>query len=226
MKSVLHEGVGVSAFLVVALLIAFVNAVLARTGAGAAEPAAAAQGPVPGTPRRKRAAGFVFALACALAAVMPLVDSRLAGNRAESASALAFPGFPSEFEGRKLVPVAMPEAEQKFFAGFPGRIGVFSDGRRTIVMRWVASTTRQLHPAADCYRGSGYKVEWLTLVSAGGARWGRIEAERDGVRLLVSERIADETGQSWSDVSAWYWDAITGRTRAPWWAVCLVERRR
>jgi len=73
----------------------------------------------------------------------------------------------------------------------------------------------------DCFQGVGYEVSPLPMrVDEAGARWSCFAATRGEERLRVCERIYDETGRSWTDVSAWYWAAAMGtQTRAPWWAV-------
>jgi hypothetical protein len=40
----------------------------------------------------------------------------------------------------------------------------------------------------------------------------------------VFERIYDEHGQSYTDVSAWYWASLLDQTRAPWWSVTIAQR--
>jgi len=44
-------------------------------------------------------------------------------------------------------------------------------------------------------------------------------AARDGRQLRVCERIVDAAGVSFTDTSAWYWNAALGRSRGPWLAV-------
>lgn len=143
----------------------------------------------------------------------------------ESRGTEAFPGWPTVWEGRTLRPLTLTAREERFTRGFPGRVGRFSDGQREIILRWVNRSTRQLHPASDCFRGSGYEIASLPLVQDGeGRRWGAFAASRDGVRLRVRERVSDGQNGAWTDVSAWYWAALLGRTHGPWWAVTVAER--
>jgi len=60
-------------------------------------------------------------------------------------------------------------------------------------------------------------------VDARSRRWGCFLATRRAERLAVCESIRDEAGQSWTDVSAWYWAAALSQSRGPWWAVTVVE---
>jgi hypothetical protein len=151
---------------------------------------------------------------------MPLVYSN--GSKSDVSS---FPGWPAKSENRLLKELPLTEREKKFDDGFPGRTGRFSDGSREIVIRWVMEETRKLHPAADCFKGIGYKVRPMPVrVDNDGNHWGSFEAERDNERILVRERIYDGAGNSWADVSAWYWAAFTGKTSGPWWAVTVAEK--
>lgn len=163
-----------------------------------------------------------FLIACALAALAPFVPWTTSAKPIER----AFPGWPTHFEGRKLTPAPLSAQEENFQTGFPGRIAKFTDGQRTIVMRWVTGETRKLHPAADCFRASGYRVVALPLQKdAHEQLWGSFRATRGQESLQLLELIYDESGNSWTDVSAWYWAALLGRSAGPWWAVTVVESR-
>ena len=159
--------------------------------------------------------------ACLLAAIVPLLSARPApaptGN---------FPGWPSQLAGKPLHELPLGPTEQRFAADFPGRIARFSDGEREIVVRWVSQETRKLHPASDCFRGSGYSITPQPLaVDADGARWGTFLAKRREEQLEVRERIYDASGHQWTDVSAWYWAATTGESAGPWWAITQASVR-
>src|SRR5439155_24588963 len=106
------------------------------------------------TPRRMdRRAALPFLAACVIAAAAPLVPAPQA-----PAAAAGFPGWPAEFEGRPLRPLPLTALEERFADNFPGRVGRFSDGDREIILRWVAHETRRVHPAADCFKASGYEL--------------------------------------------------------------------
>lgn len=158
----------------------------------------------------------VFALACVLAALTPI-----AMPSPRPVEHTGFPGWPSNFDGKALQPIALAPVEQRFAESFPGRIGRFSDGQREVVIRWISAPTRKLHAASDCFRGSGYRVKPLPLQRANGM-WGAFSAERGTLRLYVREVIIDASGQRWTDVSAWYWAAVRGETQAPWWAITVA----
>jgi hypothetical protein len=162
-----------------------------------------------------------FAAACLAAAVVPFFSAQ--PTRAAGAG---FPGWPTHHEGKLMRELPLTALEQRFAEGFPGRLGRFTDGKREIVIRWVAHDSRKLHPAIDCFRGSGYSVTPRPLqVDAEGAHWGSFVATRGANVVTVRERIYDAAGNNWTDVSSWYWAAARGATRGPWWAITVAENR-
>ena len=132
--------------------------------------------------------------------------------------------WPATFEGRPLTRLPLSAVERRFAAQFPGQIGRFTDGTRHLIVRLVQGPTRMLHPASDCFRGLGYRVETPRVVVDGaGLAWSCFAAERDGRIRRVCERIYDENGKAWTDVSSWYWAALLGRTSHPWVALTVVS---
>lgn len=161
----------------------------------------------------------LFLVSCATAAFAPLWTGQPAPERA-----VDFPGWPTHYEGRPLSPTAMTDRDRGFAIRFPGRIQTFTDGSRTLVLRFVSRPTRRLHPSAECFRGAGYAVRPLPVLKRDRERWSGFEASRGDDHLIVHERIESEAGQHWFDVSSWYWDALLGRSGGPWWAITVVER--
>ncbi|HJY75874.1 MAG TPA: hypothetical protein VKE95_04545 [Burkholderiales bacterium] len=160
-----------------------------------------------------------FFVACAIAAGAPLVPAP------QAPAVSGFPGWPAEFDGRTLQRLPLSPLEARFADNFPGRIGRFSDGEREVILRWVAHDTRRLHPAADCFKASGYALTHQPMeVDAHGVRWTHFLARRGETTVSVRERMYDADGRSFSDVSAWYWAAFWGRSRGPWWAVTVARR--
>lgn len=162
-----------------------------------------------------------YLVACLLAALVPWlpIKSKPQGVGDE----VAFPGWPTHFEGRVLTSLPLSKRELRFSGDFPGRIARFTDGRREIIIRWVTEATRKLHPASDCFEGVGYSVSPLPLrVDEAGQRWGSFTAVRQNEKLRVIERIYRDSGDSWTDVSAWYWAAGEQDT-GTWWAVTVAE---
>jgi len=162
----------------------------------------------------------LYLIACLFAMVAPFVtfESNSIGLVSR------FPGWPTHHEGLLLEPVTLTHREVRFENGFPGRIAKFTDGKRIIIVRWVLTETRKLHPASDCFRGIGYRVRALPIrVDPNGVRWGCFTAIRGNEKVRVSERIYDDSGNHWTDVSAWYWAALLGQMRGPWWAETVIE---
>lgn len=150
----------------------------------------------------------------------------LAGRRdAEAAPAvMAQTEWPTSLEGDTLRPLALSAVEQRFAQRFPGRIGRFAAGQSVWVLRDVTRPTRALHPAGDCFRGLGYRIEHAQLHSDDHARlWRCFIAERGGERVRVCERIVDAQGQGYVDASSWFWAAALGRSSGPWRALTRVE---
>ena len=161
----------------------------------------------------------VFYAMCALAAATPWLR-----DRAEPTTVHEFPGWPMQFEGAALRAVPLEERERRFTEGFPGKIAKFQAGDRQLVLRWVERPTRQLHPAADCYRGSGYQTEPAPMrTGPDGRRWSCFAAHHDDDSVQVCEQLRDNAGNWWPDVSAWYWAALVGQSEGPWWAVTMIE---
>ena len=167
-------------------------------------------------------AHVAFVLAAIAAALAPLARGHGAPTTAQSAA--SFPGWPATYEGRRLTELPMSAREQAFGQDFPGLIGRFSDGRREIIVRYVSEATRRLHPAADCLRGVGYTITPKPLRKApSGALMSCLRAERNGQALTVCEVISNGHGEHWPDVSAWYWTALTGGAKGPWWSFVVAE---
>jgi exosortase/archaeosortase family protein len=213
-----HEAIGMAAFAGVCVLVLrrLVNA--ARVPA-TEPPTAPDLGPVATGSFPGRARMLVLAAYAGLAA-WPWLQ-----HAAPYARPAAYE-WPVHFEGRPLRPLALSAVERRFADRFPGAIGRFTDEERIIVLRHVTAPTRMLHPAADCFRGLGYRVyaealENRTLGRQGTmpALWRCFVAKQGSTVLRVCDRIVDASGQSFTDTSAWYWSAVSGRSAGPWQAV-------
>lgn len=211
----LHEVIGLSVFALVCLLVLHL----------VAGPGLAARRPAPLQVYRSQALALpvqvgLLALFVGLAG-WPLLP------RAQPAPAVLMTAveWPQHFAGRQLRPLALSAVEQRFAAQFPGAIGRFSDGQRVLSLRHVRRPTRLLHPAGDCFRGLGYRIQAIALerreASAGLQRC--FVATSGDERLRVCEFIEDATGRSFSDHSAWYWSALAGDSAGPWLAVTTAQ---
>lgn len=153
---------------------------------------------------------------------------------ASSASSTApsggrFNEWPAAWDGAPLRPMALTGVEQRFAQQFPGAIARMTDGERLFVLRRVDAPTRMLHPAVDCYRALGYRIDHARLERDAQERIWRCfsaakkQTGRQGQTLRVCERIVDADGTAFTDTSAWYWAAAGGRSQGPWQAVTRVE---
>jgi hypothetical protein len=130
--------------------------------------------------------------------------------------------WPTHFRDQPLTQQPLSTLEQRFAQRFPGAIARFSDGARTLVLREVGRPTRQMHPAADCFRAAGYAIDRpQPFVDDQGETWSCFTARRDGAGLRVCEAIVDRDGRRWTDVSAWFWASQYGG--GPWRAITVIE---
>jgi exosortase/archaeosortase family protein len=217
----MHEIVGLASFVPVVVVLCLYARWLAS---GIITAASRAPAGIPKTAStRNPVALLLYAAVACCSALVPLLPVQAVRPLSQS----PFPGFPGSFEGRPLLPVPLSAEERRFSEGFPGRIGKFACGQRQVVFRWIYKETRQLHPAADCLKASGYSITPLPIfVDQSGCQWAQTEAARRASRLVVRERITDKTGASWTDVSEWYWAALLRRTTGPWWAISVIASQR
>ncbi len=213
-----HSGIGLALFALAALVLVTSARRLQENPPDA--PTATVAGATGRPPLR------AFVLVCLLAAVLPAVvpHPSLEAERA------AFPGWPENLDGLPLRAATLTERDARFARAFPGRVGAFTSGQRRVLLRWVGRATRQLHSAADCYRGAGYQTRRLPVrVDVRGRRWSCFAAIRPSTRevpspgsLIVCERIEGADGSQFTDPSAWYWQALLDRSRGPWLAITIA----
>jgi len=136
------------------------------------------------------------------------------------------PKWPSHYQGKKITQLPLSKMETLFMADFPGKIGRFTDGQRQIIMRWIVKPSRKLHPAADCFRGMGYKISDLKIsLGANEKRWRSFTATLNKENLQVYEQIVDANKVVFTDTSSWYWNAVFSQSQGPWLAVTVAERK-
>lgn len=132
--------------------------------------------------------------------------------------------FPPQFEGKTLIQLDLTEREQFFLNDFPGEIRRFTDGSRELIIRYVTNATRKLHSASDCYSAIGFAIKPLPLkIDESGQKWACFTANKDVEKLNVCERIYTQNGESWTDVSSWYWSAISTGNEQGYWAITVAE---
>ena len=167
----------------------------------------------------------LYLIACLMAALAPFIFAE--PHAPSNGGNVAFSGWPTEFEGKTLTPLPLSDLEKRFANDFPGRIGRFTDGNREIIIRWVTEGTRKLHPSSDCFQGLGYTVTPLAAHrDAGGTLWASFAATKGTNRLRVYEQINNASGETWTDVSSWYWSALRREENGPWWAFTVAEKER
>ena len=166
---------------------------------------------------------LAYLVLCVTAATVPLLEPSLD----VPVPVEGFPGWPTELLGHELRKVPLGEREARFFEVLPGYVARFTDGERQYVLRWVKQATRHLHPAVECFRGTGYEIgERSSWIDPEGRHWGSFEARRGELAVSVRELVYDEAGHTWADVSAWFWAALLGETSGPYWSLMVVEAAR
>jgi len=227
-ESAVHTGTGMTAFLLVALILYFaeqrINNNLIKDGieepALHAAPTSAVKNHSKVTAQKasnKYSNNKYFLLACAIAATIPFFTPQKSPVKQEEQ-------WPTTYEGQKLRPLPLTGSELEFARNFPGSIAMFQTDKQTIIIRRVRQATRQLHPAADCYRASGFTTTNLHReTDRSGIAWNVLLAQKSMRHLQVRERIYDENGQNYTDVSQWYWAALWGQSKGPWVSVTTVS---
>jgi len=165
-------------------------------------------------------------LLAALLTLAGLAALRPAFQPIATAAGVSAPvAWPTEFEGAPLTGAPLLPVEETFAAGFPGATAAFTDGRRRIVMRRITQATRKVHPIETCLRAGGFSVKPTPAQRhPQTGLWGMVRAEKDGRAYRVREHIVSADGaHGWTDVSAWYWDALLHPARGPWLAVTVIE---
>ena len=136
----------------------------------------------------------------------------------------SFQQWPSTFEGHVIHRLPMTNKERGFNQNFPGKIARFTDGTREIIIRYIEKPSRKVHPSADCLRGSGYQVEPQAIKrDQNDQLWGCVLAKRNGISYRICERLYDQSGNSWYDVSSWFWSVLLKNSQGPWWAITIAE---
>jgi len=175
--------------------------------------------------RRSRSSYYAtgaFALVCLITTITSFTYAKAVTPAIDQSKIIYV--TPSSIDGTEVREIPLTVTEQAFTEAFPGIIHKMTDGRRQFILRDVMQATRQLHPAEDCFKGSGYKTHSKpNLRDTHGTAWGQFEASTGDLTLIVRERIYDDHGQSWTDVSSWYWAALFGKTKAPWHALTIAS---
>jgi hypothetical protein len=163
----------------------------------------------------------IFLLLCTTAALVPFLPAKPSYQD----SSANFPGWPTQFEGKPLQQLELSEREERFARDFPGRAARFTDGEREYIIRWTVQPSRTIQSAWNCFHGLDYTLHFGPMWrDQQEYPWRTFEAIISSETLQVSERIYDESGKSWTEIPAWYWAALLGETKAPWWIVTIIEK--
>lgn len=151
--------------------------------------------------------------------------------------------WPETWNGRPIAQAEQSPETAGFWSAFPGVCREFTAvapghsaaAPERIVMRLVTRPTRLLHPAEDCFRGSGYSVTPLPARTDRHDRlWSGFTGEKNGRKHTVRQciiatgsldlRNVEENAEakSWPDVSSWYWDAARPGTSVPATALAVT----
>lgn len=162
-----------------------------------------------------------FGLLCLIIACIPLTRSQTSFPVQRPKE----PDWPSHYQGMPLRRLKLTAQEQRFLYRFPGHMAKFTDEERELHFRLIYKPTRMLHPISDCLRGAGYQIGSRYLEQdAWENTWGCVQASMNGQKYKVCERIYEQDGKSWSDVSAWFWANFWNEKPAlVWWSVAVVE---
>jgi hypothetical protein len=169
-------------------------------------------------------AASLFLFGCLMLSIAPLLEKKL-DHRPEQEGGRHLTDF--QFQHYELEPRAVPPDMERAFRGFPGEVATFeSPGIRWIV-RLVTRPTRQLHPAAHCFRACGFTIGKPTIIrDPYESKWGTFTATYNQQTWRIYEQIREENGtQIWTDASAWYWDTLRreGENHGPWIAITRIE---
>jgi hypothetical protein len=154
----------------------------------------------------------------------------LIDKKVNNSSSSTFNDWPQTFEGQKLHQISLKEEEIKFNKDFPGSMARFTDGKREFFLRHINKESRKLHPAQDCFRAYGYAINPLPVKLDNANRtWSCVRASKGEQDYRVCELIVDTHGNSWSEPSTWYWNALLSgtmqfnQTSGPWLAYVVAE---
>jgi exosortase/archaeosortase family protein len=210
-SSLLHESAGLAC----AALILAVLWWLAAKYRGAETPT-----PVAAPVRRVHFAVLILAAIAGPSLAVTAPDRPLPESAAPAFTEFTFDGVTLP-----LQPLPSTPMEQAFAATFPGSLGSYGWSGRQVILRRVTTATRRLHPSRDCLRAAGYDTtESIIETHADGSQWASFTATREAWKLRVRERIVSEANtESWSDPSAWFWDALLHPLNGPWRAETVIE---
>lgn len=162
---------------------------------------------------------LIFLTLSMISFTMPFIKEKTEVNKGD------FKGWDKTFEGKKITELPLSENEKYFLKDFPGYVSKFTDGEREIIMRYITEGTRKLHPSSDCFKGTGYKINFkpVEIDKASNLKWNSFTALKNNQTLKIKERIFSQN-ESWTDVSSWYWSTLLNKSKGPWTAITVIEK--
>lgn len=170
----------------------------------------------------------VIALTTGISYAMGAFTASPSSSSEREPAVSTFANWPATFDGVPLQRLPLSAREEQFANSFPGAIARFQCGDAEIILRHVTQPTRRLHSSADCLRALGWQIVHQPVFrDADGRTWGSFLALRSGVGYLVTERITPSSppsAEAFTDVSAWYWNALWRPEAGPWMAVTVMRK--
>ena len=164
---------------------------------------------------------FSFWMLIGIASISPLLKT---SNPYHSSKVTPNNPLPPKLQDLDMFEVELSQDLQRFSRSFPGSIQVFDSEVGLIILRTVHRPTRSLHPAKDCLKSIGFHVKSMPLwEDSQKKRWSSLQASSHDQRIRVRERIYDSAGNSWTDVSSWFWHAILGYSDGSWTMITIIE---
>ena len=204
LPEVAHEGIGALIFLGAASVLAAVARKL-DTGRSLDQEMSR---PVPP----------IFPLAALVSGVVVMTAPAISLPKADPIPPL------THYRGHPLEQVPLTDFEKRFEKTFPGQFDVYRMSVSTLIVRHVTRASRRLHPSVHCLQGEGFRVGPASEeVDEEGCVWRHYTATRSRTKLSVKERIYSlDDGQSWTEVTAWYWYALFHPNSGPWRAETII----
>lgn len=173
-----------------------------------------------GTPPRLESLRWVPSPALLLAVSLGPIFAMTKIARAQDVPSPSAPvAWPQKWKGEWLEPMPLSRAEREFAKNFPGKIGVFQAGQRTVILKQIEKPTRKLHSITDCLKATGNQVTPMgpgKYVSTGATGSQSIE------ETIFKHYPGHET--RWTDVSEWFWSASRASASGPWIVVVEIEK--
>lgn len=248
LNGLVHQGIGLTTYAIMLFTLFSIIKYLSRSTGSVQN----VQIPAPNITSPTQRAKYVVILATVIVALIPLTCKANteygAGSELSTKQALDNPQETSAHQRfcqeqlSILSPLTSPESnspadqkvslspqnltskEAKFYSNFPGYISKFHGPKEEFIFRTIYKPTRMVHSSLECFAGTGYTISDQGIVQDNHKRlWRQFKAKKDKTLFLVQEQIFDQHGNSWTDLSQWYWNCLFQKTFGPWHTVTIVK---